>query len=210
MNYNVDVEKKSVEASLVEVQSSAILQHAPEGLQRESSRDVEIPAVPLSASLRASLALSLDALRALKSEILEKIEFAWSREAELENRIEQLMRSAGSVDENRKKVMGESVAMYTSLLRGVIVEIDEELVFFSPFTQEEHPFVVKVPFGASHQSSTVFFENSVKLLKSQSKNIRKYLAVSYSRYIYGFDLQERNIDRLEYKVAAIIEQQHQR
>lgn len=209
--------------SIIETQS-VVVEASPEGSYQEAVlydgssenftaaspevvREVEIACDQLPAQLCEVLSSSLEGLRDLKAEITQKIEFAWYRESVLESRIEQLMREAGSVDENRKKVLGESVSMYTSLLRGVITEIDEELVFFGPFTTSEHPRVVSVPFGASHGTSTTFFEHSVKLLKSQSKNIRKYLAVSYSRYMYGFDLQERNLERLEYKVTALNQSQ---
>lgn len=171
----------------------------------ETARDVEISCDPIPASLREALSFALESLRLLKAEIVQKIEFAWRREEALENRLEQLMRDTGSTDEQRKKVLGESVAMYTGLLRSVIAEIDEELTFFGPFAAEAHPHVVKVPVGAADETSTLFFERSVKLLKSQSKNIRKYLAVSYSRYMYGFDLQERNLEQLEYKITTLLQ-----
>ncbi len=208
MNYSlVEAEivgMKSLDDVSAEVVSpSAYADESVEASSPEPAREVEIACEPISEDICAALSAALQNLNELKTEIVQKIEFAWNREAALEERLGRLMRETGSSDEQRKKVLGDSVAMYTSLLRGVIAEIDEELLFFAPFTTSDHPAVVNVPLGAAHDTSTVFFVRSVKLLKSQSKNIRKYLAVSYSRYMYGFDLQERNLERLEFKISAM-------
>jgi len=207
MNYSLVETENMVVESLnyvsAEVSSDVAADETVSASHHELAREVEIACEPIPLEVAQTLRLALENLQALKAEIIQKIECASQREIALEDRLGRLMRDTGSSDEQRKKVLGESVAMYTSLLQGVMAEIDQELMFFTPFTASNHPSVVNVPLGAAHDSSTVFFVRSVKLLKSQSKNIRKYIAVSYSRYMYGFDLQERNLERLEFKISAM-------
>ena len=162
---------------------------------------VEIACNPVPLATQQSLAVVLGNLKSLKDEIEQKITAAWTRAQNIESVMEKIMDiSASVIDERKKGALTESVATYTELLKGIISEIDLEIADFSPYAQAGHPRVINVPEKNSQIDSSIYLESSVRFLRSQVKSIRKYLMVSYSRYMYGFDLQEKKLIYLAYQL----------
>ena len=189
-----------------------VLQSADRVEAAEQMSSVEIPCDPIPALIVSDLKKSLEALQGVKDEILEKIQNSWTRKSVLETRIDRLIEAGVLTDEGRKKSLNESVEMYASLLSSIIDEINEQLNLYTPFTHEVPPATIKVLSFTPGESTNVYFEKAVKILRSQGKNIKKYLTVSYSRYLYGFDLQERNLDSIEIQLARVrryVEQRQQ-
>jgi hypothetical protein len=102
--------------------------------------------------------------------------------------------------------------MYSALLHGILAEIDNEFAEFLPYSTSNHPATINVPEADAALSSQRYLEVSVKFLKSQAKSIRKYLMVSYSRYMYGFELQEKRLIVLAHRInqVAMAQQQQQK
>ena len=187
----------------------------PEGFEMASQEEqpeikVEIPCAPVSANLQIALKASLDNLDELKKEIQTKISEVWHRAKNIEevmNKIAAVTDSA--IDEKKKGALLESVAMYSALLNGILAEIDNELAEFLPYSTSGHPATIKVPETEVSNSSEKYLESSVKFLRSQAKSIRKYLMVSYSRYMYGFELQEKRLIVLAHRINQVAAAQQQ-
>jgi hypothetical protein len=155
---------------------------------------IEIVCNPVPVATQQSLAIVLGNLKSLKDEIEQKIAAALTRAQNIESVMEKIMTISPSViDERKKNALTESVATYTQLLNGIVLEIDVEIADFSPYAHAGHPTVISVPEKNSQIDSSIYLEGSVRFLRSQVKSIRKYLMVSYSRYMYGFELQEKKL-----------------
>ncbi|MBM3894224.1 hypothetical protein FJ366_01350 [Candidatus Dependentiae bacterium] len=174
----------------------------------EKEVKVEIACAPVSESQQVALKLAISGLSVLKDEIKGRIKEIWERAKNIETVMNSITEAAGStIDLKKKDALLESVAMYASLLEGIIAEIESEVAEFSPYGQSGHPETILVPESDARLSSDKYLDQSIKFLRSQAKSIRKYLMVSYSRYMYGFERQEMRLGLVINRINQIVQQQ---
>jgi hypothetical protein len=103
----------------------------------------------------------------------------------------------------------KSVAQYAELLDGVIKELEKEMVHSYVFMNEGENKIEKlvVPIEAP-DSLDIHIENRIKWTRKFTKDLHKNLSVSYSRYVFGFEEQERKIMVLESYLANQIKQRN--
>ena len=157
---------------------------------------------PLSQQTKQKFQESLASLAALKEEILRKLDEALLRSSLIKQKVDLLLHSGKvQVNEEEYKNSEISVQHYAQLLHTIVDDIEQEMKAFSVLTADQLPqyFIIT----KDEPSKFVdFVEEKIKAIRKYSKNIRKDLNVSDSRYRYGFDAQMKRISYIERFVAA--------
>jgi hypothetical protein len=154
----------------------------------------KIPTTSLQGTLKASLLAAVQALEALKNEIEEKKQGAVEKRSLIKEKVQALCDSGKvNIDTTEFEKSDVSVKEFVGLLDRMIQEVDADYVFYKSFTENEPPATITV-FKVEQRGS---FEDVIKeridMIKRYVKTARRDLAVSYSRYCYGFEAQIRHI-----------------
>ena len=180
----------------------------PQGV--ENSKSDQLASLNVSSGEKIALARVLYEMACLLYEIESKVESTLSREKSLDNMFDVLCKKGifGETEE-KQKLFGGGVITYVELLLGVAEEIKTELAAYGITEQKQisadnSGLSLKIHFSEERRQKIgdeAIVRESIVNLRRQSKNIHKYLMVSYSRYMYGFDAQERRLAALMGRVG---------
>lgn len=170
--------------------------------QLDAAHKKLLPTEPLSEEAKKRFHESLESLLVLKEEILRKLDDALNRSALIKQKVDRLLHSGKvQVNEEEYKNSEISVQHYAQLLHNIVNDIEQEMNSFSALMSDKMPqyFIIGKDEPANFSD---FIEEKMKAIRKYSKNIRKDLNVSDSRYRYGFDAQMKRISYIERFVAA--------
>ena len=176
-------------------------------VEQKENATVELACEPLSAALQAELQDVFKKMRLVIQDIDAKAEIAQAKEASLQKKLDAFIKAEIFTGDARKKALTNGVESYLGLLAHIRSEMDKDLQMYAAYVGEQVPATVSVPASAGIQDSAAFFKAVIAGFKTQAKDVQKYLMVSHSRYMYGFDLQEKSLDALSYKLLSLQIQQ---
>lgn len=179
-------------------------------VEQAESETCELTCEPLSHGLKVELTDILNKMHSVVADIDVKVQIATSKEAALQKKLDAFIKAEIFTGDTRKKALTDGVESYLGLLAHIRAEIEKDLNIYSPYVSEQVPATVTVPTAGLFPDSSAFFKAAITGLKAQAKDVVKYLTVSHSRYMYGFDLQEKSLDALSYKILSLQIQQRQK
>ncbi len=170
--------------------------------QEFSRQSKKILATKLSEDIKKRLDQAVAILEELHANVLQKNKQALEKNNEIKNMVVELVKSGHiQVNEQEFKRSEESVLEYVGLLDDVKQEIESELsraLIMKNIKEGEECTVWK----NSPDNYESFVEDRIKSLKRYARSVQRDLAISYSRYCFGFDSQMKQIDSIRRFVSS--------
>ncbi len=153
----------------------------------------KIPTAPLHGELKVSLDRAVEALHSLKQEIAEKKQGAIEKRQLIREKVMALCDSGKvNVDASEFEKSDVSVQEFVALLDRMIEEVDTDYVYYKELASDQPP-VTMIVFKVERSGFEEVIKERIEMIKRYVKTARRDLAVSYSRYCYGFEAQIRQI-----------------
>lgn len=137
-------------------------------------------------------------LEALRQEIKAKQESITQQRQAFEKRLDKVtaINKSIKVDSKQKAALHEDCARFQTALDNLIKEIDTQIASWNKFLEEKEAVAEKKEkeqlfFAAIYMKQRV--TNTKKFIKRTTKNV----AVAHSRFIFGFDSQQKQLNYLE-------------
>ncbi len=148
---------------------------------------------PLQADLRTGLTCAVQALHDLKNEIAQKKDGALEKRQLIREKVMALCESGKvNVDQSEFDKSDISVHEFVGLLDRMIEEVDADYLFYNDLLSDAPPATMLV-FKVEHGTFEEIIKQRIEMIKRYVKTAKRDLAVSYSRYCYGFEAQIRQI-----------------
>ena len=208
-----DLEKASMLEGVTEVtpELSSQTKQMPEMTEEEKTRIVEefkaanlkkIKTSVMKDGVLSPFKESLEQLVLLKKELIEKKDAANEISLNIKNKINNLSKNS-AVQINQKELVGadKSVKEYLDLLQNVANEVETELTKYSMLLPDKSPEEVTV-WKTEPDDFEQYIQGLTKIIKKYAKNVRKDIAISFSRYCFGFEEQLKRISYIEAYLAA--------
>jgi hypothetical protein len=190
-------EKKDLELKQPEVQQSTAEERAKatEAFMQEHTKKVAVE--PLADDVKAKFQEAITALQLLKEDVLAKKASASEKNEAIKEKAAWL-KATGKVnlDDNEFNRSDKSVAEYARLLDKMIAEIDQDSAFYSSLISQKPPEHITV-FKFESDSFQDHIKQRLMAIKKYIKTAKRDLAISFSRYNYGFDAQLRQLEYIE-------------
>lgn len=208
-----DLEKKPISDGATEVTAelSSQQKQMPEMTEEEKARIVEefktanLKKIKTSAVKDVVLAAfkeSLEQLVQLKKELIEKKDAASEISLNIKSKINNLSKNS-AIQINQREIADadKSVKDYLDLLQNLANEVDGELTKNSMLLPDKCPDEVTV-WKTEPDDFDQYMQGLTKIIKKYSKNVRKDIAISFSRFCFGFQEQLKRINYIEAYLAA--------
>jgi hypothetical protein len=92
----------------------------------------------------------------------------------------------------------KSAHSYTHLLDGIINELSGEIAYYNVFVSDDAPPIDKIPVPLQAPDRIEdYLEVQMNGIKRYLKNVKRDIAISFSRYTYGFDEQLKHLTYVE-------------
>jgi hypothetical protein len=153
----------------------------------------QINTTPLQGELKLQLARAVQSLQDLKEEIASKKGGALEKRQLIREKVTALCDSGKvNVDQSEFDKSDVSVHEFVGLLERMIEEVDADYQFYKLLVSEAPPATMLV-FKVEHGTFEEVVAQRIEMIKRYVKTAKRDLAVSYSRYCYGFEAQIRQI-----------------
>ncbi len=153
----------------------------------------QIDTTPLQGELKIQLARAVALLHDLKQEIEGKKGGALEKRQLIRAKVTALCDSGKvNVDQSEFDKSDVSVHEFVGLLDRMIEEVDADYQFYKQLASDTPPPTMLV-FKVEHGSFEEVVKQRIEMIKRYVKTAKRDLAVSYSRYCYGFEAQIRQI-----------------
>ncbi len=159
----------------------------------------KIMVTDLDATQRAKIEEAVQALSALRDEILEKRSGALEKKNIIRDKVAFLQASGKvNINDDEFKKSDKSVDEFVTLLDKMISEVERDIAFFNSLLDDKNRPEHILAFNFESDDFADHVANRVSGVKKYVKSAKRDLAVSYSRYCFGFDAQIRQISYVEY------------
>ncbi len=157
----------------------------------------KIATTPLPDVVRQAVVEGIALLDTLQQEIAATKQGSMLKRQAIRDKIEALKgHGKVQIDEQRVMVEDDDVKAFVKLLDDMIVELDGDKAMHQLFINPpDREFTV---LNTDPDSFAEFVLQRVDSMKRHVKIARRDLAVSYSRYCFGFDRQMKQLEHLEY------------
>ena len=92
----------------------------------------------------------------------------------------------------------KSAHSYTQLLDGIINELSGEIAYYNVFISDDAPPIEKIPVPIQAPDKIEdYLELQMNGVKRYLKNVKRDIAISFSRYTFGFDEQLKHLTYVE-------------
>lgn len=185
-------------AEVVDQVSAKDVDHASEQMREKLQNFIKQVAVTdIGAEQKERFNSSIHSLESLKNEINDKKSSVIEKKEFIKQKMLTLKNSQKvTIDENEFVKSEKSVAEYVRLLDKMVIEIERDITYYTSLissTPPEHVMVLK----SSSDSFEDYVQERIANIKKYIKTETRDLAVSYSRYCFGFDAQIRQIAYVE-------------
>lgn len=162
----------------------------------------QVVTAPLQPAVAKELTAALRLLTQLREEIEGKRDGALEKRGLIRAKILSLRDSGKvNVDEAEFEKSDTSVQEFVHLLERMVEEVTADEAFYTSLLQDNRPAQVQA-FITEPDDFQVWVKERINLIKRYVKAAKRDLAVSYSRYCFGFDVQIRQISYVERVVTA--------
>lgn len=203
LNENLDTEEKGVEPvnslQAEVIQNSETIDDNKLAKQIDPSVQKYLFITPVSQELKQKLNKTIADLESVKNDILKKKDELVDKKDKINQQIAALNDSKKiKIDKSEIGPMLDQSEKYTILLDSIVYELAYEVAYYKLFASDEKPDIEKivVPINAP-DSLEEYLEIQIMGIKKHLKNIKRDVAISFSRYIFGFEGQLRHLSYIE-------------
>lgn len=140
---------------------------------------------------------ALNFLLALKAEVAAKRVGSLEKKDFIKSMVAKLKESGRvNIDEAEFNKTEKSVMEFVQLLDKMVAEIDADIEFYTKLLSDTPPSYV-MAYKDESDNFKDYLDARMASIKKYAKNAKRDLAVSYSRYCFGFDAQIRQIAYVE-------------
>lgn len=181
---------------------------------------------PIPALLKKQFALALDDFVSLQAEIEEKMAIATERNSLIQTRIYRLVHEAKvEINQDHYSHFNQSIAMYMELLKEIHGECSQEIEWSKLIIALDAPEAIQVPLdfdvefyrwaighdALTNEESYAAVNAKIEQMRRHSKVVRKDVRVSFSRYLFGFSAQLKQVEIIEHSLLRTYfeHQEHQ-
>lgn len=208
----MDQENKVI--SGVEVAENNVQEGTTEAVEAQQTYAVVLHPVP--ASLKKQFSLALDDLRELQKEIAEKMQLAAAHNESIQARIHRLVNDAKvEINQEHYHHFNQSIAVYMNLLKDIYAECGQELDWSTQILELENSKTVQVPLdfdadfyrwalghdALTDEEITRVINQKIEQIRRHAKVVRKDVRVSFSRYLFGFSAQLKQVEVIEHSLV---------
>lgn len=154
---------------------------------------------PVEQNFKVKLKKTIDDLVAIRLDIFNKKVEIVTKQNLIKEKITFLSESKKvRIDKAEIERSEKSAHSYTQLLDGIINELSGEIAYYNVFLSDEKPPVDKivVPLQAPDKIED-YLELQMNGVKRYLKNVKRDIAISFSRYTFGFDEQLKHLTYVE-------------
>ncbi len=152
---------------------------------------------PLTQEITAKIELIVKELTTLEKEILSKKEYVTEQVNIINKKIDNLIKTKKiKLNAKEREQSEKNIQHYIKLLDGVAKEIKQEMSYFSQFLSDKPPTQIVAPKVAQNNFGT-YLQEKVRWANRYAKNIKKNIAISFSRYKFSFEEQLKKLDYMQ-------------
>jgi len=161
----------------------------------------DIPFGSLTEHVKQLLDGILFLIESLKTEINLKRSGVLEKKSLMQEKLASLKTSSKiNVNDAEFDKFHKSIDEYVRLLDSMMQEVERDLAFYQSYLSPNPPAHISVERSAPDAFDAILGER-IKMVRKNVKNAKRDLAVSYSRYCYGFEAQMRQIVYVESLLA---------
>jgi hypothetical protein len=158
----------------------------------------------ISGAVRQQLDEIVALINSLKDEIQLKRGGALEKKALMQEKLAALKQSGKfKINEGEFERFYHGVDEYIKLLDNMLQEVDRDLAFYQSYASTTPPEYITVERTAPDSLEEIL-QLRFKMVRKNVKNAKHDLAISYSRYCFGFESQMRQILYVE----SIVQHSH--
>jgi hypothetical protein len=154
---------------------------------------------PVSQDFKIGLKKILEELVLMRLDIFNKKVAIVTKQEVIKEKITLLSESKKvRIDKKEFERSEKSAHSYTQLLDGIINELSGEIAYYNVFASDEIPPIDKiaVPLQAPDKIED-YLAVQMNGVKRYLKNVKRDIAISFSRYTFGFDEQLKHLTFVE-------------
>ena len=202
------VEAVSAEKSEMEESSS----------EEKKTETMQIMIHPIPQVVRKAFEMMMNDLFVIQSEIENKQNLANDQNRVIGERITSLVKEYDiEVNRSHYEHFVKSIATYMQLLHDIGREFRDEIILCHHVASLEEPKLYDMPVNIDLESYKWFLGHDalteeekqtlllgkIQQVKRHIKTVKKDLRVSFSRYLYGFDAQMKQVERIELSMKQV-------
>lgn len=155
----------------------------------------------ISDASRAAFVQALDQLKKLKEDVVIKKERTIAMGEQIRDKVRSLVDTGSiKIDEDEFSKSDVSVHQYTKVLDDITAEIDRDISFYVSILQKNIGDTFSV-IGSLEEEFPELITERTKFIKKYIKDVSKDLAVSFSRFCFGFQSQMKRVEYVEFIVT---------
>lgn len=157
----------------------------------------QVDVTSIAPATRLKFQEAVDALIALKEEIVEKKQGALDKKDFIKSKINDLKISGKvNIDDQEFGKSESSVHEFVRLLDTMVTEVERDITYYLSLLSDTPPAQI---FAFKFESDLYedHIKNKTQSIKKYVKTAKRDLSISYSRYCFGFDAQIRQITYVE-------------
>ncbi len=199
--------------------NNEVVHQAVQQDDQEVVEKIQVMIHPVPAAVSAQFEVMLAELREMQQEIEEKERLAHEKNNSIAGRIHVLIDTYKvEINKSHYEHFVRSIATYMQLLRDMHREFAEEIMLCSFVKNVQAPMLYDLPINTELETYKWFLGHDaltevekerlvlgkIQHVKRYIKTVKKDLRVSFSRYLFGFDAQMKQVERIEMSIQEMI------
>jgi hypothetical protein len=199
--------------------NNEIVEHEVQPEDQKPIEKIQVMIHPVPVAVSAQFEVMLAELREMQQEIEEKERLAHEKNNSIAQRIHVLIDTYKvEINKSHYEHFVRSIATYMQLLRDMHREFVEEIVLCSFVKNVQAPMLYDLPINTELETYKWFLGHDaltevekerlvlgkIQHVKRYIKTVKKDLRVSFSRYLFGFDAQMKQVERIEMSIQDMI------
>ncbi len=212
-------EQEQNQAVFEQESNNDVLEHAVQQEDQKPIEKIQVMIHPVPAAVSAQFEVMLAELREMQQEIEEKERLAHEKNNSIAGRIHILIDTYKvEINKSHYEHFVRSIATYMQLLRDMHREFAEEIMLCSFVKNVQAPMLYDLPINTELETYKWFLGHDaltevekerlvagkIQHVKRYIKTVKKDLRVSFSRYLFGFDAQMKQVERIEMSIQEMI------
>lgn len=154
---------------------------------------------PVAQDFKIRLKKTIDELVSIRLDIFNKKVEIVTKQTLIKEKITLLSESKKvRIDKAEFERSEKSAHSYTQLLDGIINELSGEIAYYNVFISDDAPPIDKIPVPIQAPDKIEdYLELQMNGVKRYLKNVKRDIAISFSRYTFGFDEQLKHLTYVE-------------
>ncbi len=156
--------------------------------------------VDITDASRQAFVQAVEQLKRLKSDVAAKREHTMMLGMKIRDKVRSLVDTGSiKIDEDEFNKSDVSVHQYAKVLDDITAEINRDINLYESVLQKNNGETFSV-IGSQEKDFPAFIIERTRFVKKYVKDVSKDLAISFSRFCFGFQSQMKRVEYVEYVV----------